>query len=136
MSMRVSATGTIEAKTWNFEPIEELGGGSKLIRMSATDLFHGDIEGEARAEFVAMVASGKSSEFAGIYRFSGSLNGRQGTFLLNATGASDTNGATRGTWRVIDGSGTRELSGVKGMGAFAYRSGGPSSLTLDYDLDF
>ena len=135
MSTKVSAVGTIEAKTWSFEPIEELEGGSKLIRMSATDLFHGDIEGEARAEFVAMLASDQSSEFAGLYRFLGSLNGCQGTFLLNTTGASDTNGTTRGTWRVIDGSGTRELSGLKGMGAFSYQSGGPSSLTLDYDLN-
>jgi hypothetical protein len=129
-----TATGTIESKTWDFEPLAELEGGRRLIRMSATDLFHGDIEGETRAEFVATLGGDNSSEFAGIYLFSGDLEGRRGTFMLRTVGASDASGFTQGEWQVVRGSGTGELEGLNGSGEFSYRSGGPSSLTLAYGL--
>ena len=132
MDLNGSASGTIEGKTWSFEPVEELDGGRKLIRMSATDLFHGDIEGEAKGEFVAMLGRDNSSEFAGIYLFSGDLEGREGTFLLRTVGGSDVAGLTRGEWQVVRGSGTGQLQGLNGTGEFSYSSGGPSSLSLEY----
>ena len=132
MGMNGRATGTIEGKTWNFEPLAELDAGRKLIRMSASDLFHGDIEGEAKAEFVAMLGCDNSSEFVGMYLFSGNLVGREGTFLLRTVGGSDATGLTQEEWQVIRGSGTGELQGLNGTGEFSYRSGGPSSIGLEY----
>ena len=81
--MPIHANGTIENKTFSFSPVEELENGNKLLRMSAVDLFHGDIEGEALAEFVALVRTDQSNKFVGVYRVSGTLHGRKGSFLLS-----------------------------------------------------
>ena len=131
--MTEHASGTIESKDYKFEPVEEIDT-QKLIRMTAIDLFHGDIEGEARAEFVAILHKDNSSNFVGIYRVSGTLKGRKGAFMLEVTGAGDANGKTKGIWHVIPDSGTQSLLGLKGVGEFSYQSKGPSSLTLDFDL--
>lgn len=131
--MSEHATGSIESKSYNFQPIEEIGT-QKLIRMNAIDLFHGDIEGEARAEFVAVLHADNSSSFVGIYRVSGTLKGLQGTFMLEVKGMGDSKGKSEGTWNVIPNSGTKNLAGLRGSGRFSYQSKGPSSLVLDYDL--
>lgn len=128
------ATGTIESKNWSFQPVEDLEDGRKLIRMSAIDLFHGSLEAEARAEFVAMLRGDKSSEFVGMYSISGSLKGQGGKFLLSVNGSSDSNGATQGTWKVVRKSGTLELSGLSGTGGFRYQSRAESYFSLDYEL--
>jgi hypothetical protein len=128
------AAGTIESKTFSFQPVEELENGGRLIRMSAVDLFHGDLEAEARAEFVAMLAGDNSSNFAGMYRIAGTLQGLKGTFLLEVNGSSDTKGLSQGTWRVVPNSGTSGLAGLRGTGKFSYQSKGPSSILLDYEI--
>src|SRR5262245_21884216 len=109
MMTQLHATGTIEQETWDFQTVEERPDGRKLIRMSATDLFHGDVEGEARAEFVAVLKADASSAFAGMYRVSGSVGGREGTFALQTVGSADAGGTTSGTWSVVPGSGTDSL---------------------------
>lgn len=129
------ATGSIESKSFGFQPVEELEGGGKLVRMSAVDLFHGDIEGQATAEFVAMLAQDNSSRFAGMYKLSGALQGRRGSFLLEVSGSSDARGLSRGTWKVVPNSGTAGLAGLRGTGEFSHQSKGPSSLHLDYELE-
>ena len=54
-----------------FLPVEELNGIGNLIRMSAVDQIHEDLEAEARAELVALSRGDNSSEFAGMYRVAG-----------------------------------------------------------------
>ena len=132
-AMATHATGSIESKTWDFQPCDETEAG-RLSRMTATDLFHGDVEGEARAEFVALLREDGSSSFAGLYVVRGSVGQRRGSFVLHATGWSGADGTSRGSWSVVDGSGTGELAGLRGTGGFVYQAGGQSSLTLDYDL--
>lgn len=127
------ATGSIESKTWDFQPWDEIEG-AKLSRMTATDLFHGDIEGEAKGEFTALVREDGSSSFAGLYVVRGRIGRRQGSFVLQATGSSGTDGTSRGGWSVIEGSATEDLLGLQGAGGFTYQAGQKSSLTLDYDF--
>jgi hypothetical protein len=102
--------------------------------MSATDLFHGDIEAEARAEFVAMMFNDNSSNFAGLYRLTGRLGERSGGFVLQTVGHSDALGASHGKWSIVAGSGSGELSGVSGDGDFTYERGAASSLRLNYEF--
>jgi hypothetical protein len=135
MMTQLHATGTIEQETWDFQTVEEQPDGRKLVRMSATDLFHGEIEGEARAEFVALLKADASSALAGMYRVSGSVGGREGTFTLQTVGSSDAGGTSRGTWSVVPGSGTASLTGIRGDGAFRFVRGGESFLSLDYSFD-
>lgn len=134
MSKQIHATGTIESKSWNFEPIEELDDGGKLIRMTAVDVFHGDIEGEAQADFVAFLRPDNSSSFAGFYRFAGSVGGCRGAFALQTTGSGTAGGLSQGNWTIASGSASGALTGLVGAGGFSYQRGGASSLWLDYQM--
>jgi len=52
-----------------------------------------------------------------VQRFRGKLGGRQGTFVLQGSEIIE-NGKIKATWFVIPGSGTSDLSGLRGEGGF------------------
>jgi hypothetical protein len=61
----------------------------------------------------------------------GTLGGRQGTFLLQDAGTLE--GSTvKGDWFVIPGSATGELAGLRGEGGFEAELGPHAAVTLDY----
>jgi hypothetical protein len=64
-------------------------------------------------------------------RFRGKLGGRQGTFVLQGTEIVR-NGKVRATWFVVPGSGTGDLSGLRGEGGFEGDFGKGSHGMLDY----
>jgi hypothetical protein len=63
--------------------------------------------------------------------FRGKLGGRQGTFVLQGQEVVE-NGKIKATWFVVPGSGTGDLSGLRGEGGFAGDFGKGSDGTLDY----
>lgn len=72
-----------------------------------------------------------SASFVGIERVSGSLGGRSETFLLQDQGT--VSGSTvSGQWFVIPGSGTGELSGLRGEGRFSAQLGESADVTLEH----
>lgn len=88
----------------------------------------------AKAKFTALVREDGSSSFTGLYVVRGRIGRRQGSFVLQATGSSGTDGTSRGGCSVIEGSATEDLLGLQGAGGFTYHAGQRSSLTLDYDF--
>jgi hypothetical protein len=54
-----------------------------------------------------------------IERITGSVDGHHGSFLLCATGFTDRHHYVHGRWEVVEGSGTGDLSGLRGYAAFA-----------------
>ncbi|HEY6184307.1 MAG TPA: DUF3224 domain-containing protein [Terriglobales bacterium] len=64
-------------------------------------------------------------------RFRGTLGGRQGTFVLQGQEIVK-NGKIKATWFVVPGSGTGDLSGLRGEGGFEGDFGKGSEGTLDY----
>jgi hypothetical protein len=133
MSMSTRATGTIEMKTWEEKPYAEIGGAPKLCKAGGTDLYHGDIEGEATWEGVVMYRPDGSADFVSLERVVGRIGERQGTFVLQINGTV-VEGRSKGTWVVVPGSGTGELAGLHGKGGLEYLQGQTSSMTLEYDL--
>ena len=61
----------------------------------------------------------------------GKLDGRQGTFVLQGQEIVE-NGKIKATWFVVPGSGTGDLSGLRGEGGFEGDFGKGSDATLDY----
>jgi hypothetical protein len=59
------------------------------------------------------------------------IEGRRGSFLLQDAGTLEGN-TVRGDWFVVPGSGTGELTGLRGEGAFQAELGQPAAITLDY----
>ena len=64
-------------------------------------------------------------------RFSGKLGGRQGSFVLSGQETVE-NGKIKATWRVVPGSGTGDLAGLRGKGGFEGDFGKGSDGWLDY----
>ena len=128
---RTHATGRIEVKTYEPQPYEEVEDGPDLVEIHVTETFSGDIEGEGVVRFLQAVGPDGSASFVGIERVTGSIGGRQGSFLLQDAGTLE--GTTvKGDWFVIPGSGTGELAGLRGEGGFEAELGQHASITLDY----
>jgi Protein of unknown function (DUF3224) len=74
-------------------------------------------------------------------RITGSLDGRQGSFLLQAGGFTDHNHYVHGRWEVIENSGTGDLSGLRGYAAFvampdkSSKTGWSADTSLTYWFD-
>jgi hypothetical protein len=128
---KTHATGRIDVKTYEPQPYEEADDGPNLIEIHVSETFSGDIEGEGVARFLQAVRKDESASFVGIERVTGSVAGRSGSFLLQDAGTLEGN-TVNGDWFVIPGSGTGELSGLRGEGGFTAELGQHASITLDY----
>jgi hypothetical protein len=71
----------------------------------------------------------RSASLISLQRFRGKLDGRVGTFVLQGHEDME-NGKIKGF--VVPGSGTGDLSGLRGEGGFEGRFGKGSDATLDY----
>jgi Protein of unknown function (DUF3224) len=125
------ATGRIEVKTYEPQPYDEVDGGPNLVEIHVTETFSGDIEGEGEVRFLQAVRDDGSASFVGIERVTGSIAGRQGSFLLQDAGTLEGN-TVKGDWFVVPGSGTGELAGLRGEGGFQAELGQHADVTLDY----
>jgi hypothetical protein len=76
---------------------------------------------------------GGGARFLGLQRIAGSIGGHRGGCVIEAVGNFDGR-QSKGTWTVIEGSGTGELSGLRGEGSFQAASGPQASYRLEYEL--
>jgi hypothetical protein len=133
-TMSTHAKGTFEIKNWDEHPYNEVEGAAKVTRASVEQAFQGEIEGEGHAEYLMAYREDKTATYVGLQRVVGKLGGRSGAFVLQLDGAYDGKKA-HGSWSVVPGSGTGELSGLKGKGGFEAPPGMTAQVTLDYDFD-
>lgn len=131
--MSTHATGSIEVKSWDEFPYNELEGGPKLVRVAVTETFTGDIEGDGEVTFLQVVRPDGSASFVGVERVTGRIAGRSGTFVLQDQGTLE-GGIVKGSWFVVPGSGTGQLQGLRGEGGFEAELGQHASITLDYSI--
>jgi uncharacterized protein DUF3224 len=96
--------------------------------------FSGDIQGDGVVEFLQAGRADGSASFAGIERVTGTLAGRQGTFLLQDAGTVDGT-IVSGDWFVVPGSGTGQLARLRGEGGFRANLGEGAQVHLDYWLE-
>lgn len=129
---RTTATGAIEVHTYEPTPyLKGVDGGPDLVRIEVTERFLGDIEGEGVARFLQTSFSDGAASFVGVEQVTGSVGGRQGTFVLQDSGTLRDSVVT-GTWFVVPGSGTGDLTGLRGEGGFTANLGQNAEITLDY----
>ena len=132
--MSTHARGTFEISTWDENAYVELDGGAKLTRASVGQAFTGDLEGEGSVEWLMCYREDKTADFVGLQRFVGRLGSRSGSFVMKTQGSFDGSEA-KGDFEVVARSGTEELSGITGTGAFAAPLGSTASVELDYDVE-
>jgi hypothetical protein len=132
--MRTEAKGSAETKQWDEKPYQELADGMKLSKATVRQGYTGDIEGEGLCEYLMTYSSDQRASYVGMQLISGTLGGKQGSFVLQLNGEYDGNEA-RGTWFVVPGSATGALKKLRGQGSFHAPQGSKMHYTLEYDFE-
>ena len=117
------ATGTFTIKGWDEQPWAEADDAPKLTHARVTIAYTGGLEGEGTYQLL-MVYHGTDATYTGYERFSGTLGGRSGSFVVRLDGGFD-NGVARTSWAVVEGTGTGDLAGLRGEGGYVARQGEP-----------
>jgi hypothetical protein len=115
--MRTRASATIEGKGWDEQPFAE-GDGVKLARAKVRQAYRGDIEGEATLEYLMVYPADGPVTFLGVERVVGRVGERAGSFVLESRGIWQ-DGTARAEQRVVPGSGTGDLRGLRGEGSYS-----------------
>jgi Protein of unknown function (DUF3224) len=92
--------------------------GSVLVSTVLTERFSGAIEGIGVADHIRLLHPDGTGISTGIERIEGAVNGRTGSFILTAYGRNLSVTEVSGTWTVQAGSGTAELTGLRGSGSY------------------
>lgn len=126
-------TGEFEVASWDENAYLELEGGRKLTRADVSQRFTGDVTGIGTVVWLMAYAEDGTARFVGMQHLQGSLEGREGGFVMETTGDFDGEKAV-GTWSVIPASATGGLVGITGKGRFEAPRGPKASYTLDVTL--
>jgi hypothetical protein len=95
--------------------------GNAIVETRLEEKFTGGLEGTGSATHLRLERPDGTGTLTCLERISGSLDGRAGSFLLQATGFTDNSHFVHGRWEVIEGSGTDELASLRGYAAFVAR---------------
>ncbi|WP_424536918.1 DUF3224 domain-containing protein [Sphaerisporangium viridialbum] len=126
------ANGDFDIDSWEPETFDEREGAT-LARVHVTKTFHGDLEGTSTTDIItAMAQVEDSAAYVGFERFTGSVQGRKGSFVLHHT-ASGSGGERSLSWTILPDSGTGELVGIHGGGQIVPEDG-KHFFHLDYEL--
>ena len=102
-----------------------------LVEIRLSEIFTGDIDGESPVRALQVLRDDKSASLVSVQRFRGKLGGRQGTFVLQGSEVTE-NGKIKAIWSVVPGSGTGDLTGLRGEGGLEGDFGKGSDGWLDY----
>jgi hypothetical protein len=127
---RVRAKAKITVQNSEAEP-DDRTASPALVEIRLTETFAGDMEGESPVRALQVLRDDRSACLVSMQRFRGKLGGRHGSFVLQGSEIVE-NGKIKARWAVVPGSGTDELSGLRGEGGFEGEFGKGSDGTLDY----
>ncbi|AYF73029.1 DUF3224 domain-containing protein [Nocardia yunnanensis] len=131
MTEKFRAEGTITVHKYEPVAYDEPEQGPVLTRIHVEESFSGGIEADGVVEFLQSANADGTASFVGIERITGAVDGKSGTFLLQDQGSVAEN-IVRGEWFVIPGSGTGDLTGLRGEGGFTANLGEGAQIWLDY----
>src|SRR5690348_10148642 len=125
------ASGTFDVKIT--PQTDDKSGEPSLSRMTIDKQFHGDLEGTSKGQMLAAGDAKTSGIYVAIEKFSGTLKGRSGTFILHHTGLM-TRGVPQLSIAVAPDSGTGQLAGLTGTLTINIAADGKHSYEFDYTL--
>ena len=127
---RTRATAKIIVQSSEAKPYDQTTSPA-LTEIHIIEIFTGDIDGESTVRALTLQRDDKSASQVSMQRFSGKLAGRQGAFVLQGSEIVK-DGKIKATWFVVPGSGTGDLSGLRGEGGFEGDFGKGSDGWLNY----
>ena len=129
--MPVQLSATFEVKSWDENPFDDLET-PKVTRAVVTKTYAGDLDGSSTTEWLMAYAEDGAATFVGLERFTGRIDGREGTLVLRHVG-SYADGAAKADLAVVEGANSGELRSASGEGAFLADPAGSVSLVLSFD---
>jgi hypothetical protein len=125
--------GEFTLSSWDEETYAERSGERKLTRADVTQDLSGGITGQGQAVWLMSYGEDGTAHFVGLQQFDGTIEGRQGSVVLETIGDFDGKTA-KWTATVVEGSGTGDWDGVRGDGRFEAPHGSKATFTLDLDF--
>lgn len=108
------ATGTFEVKLAPQNPDNPQAQAAGLGRMSLDKQFHGELEAAGHGEMLSVLDRDKGSGgYVAMERVTGTLQGREGSFVLQHN-ATMNRGAAKMDIAVVPDTGTGQLAGITG----------------------
>ncbi|HEX3050963.1 MAG TPA: DUF3224 domain-containing protein [Aggregatilineaceae bacterium] len=104
-----------DEKTWDGKSYQDVAG-SKLTVAVVEKQYQGDLEGTGTMELFMFYREDGTAHFTGLERIEGKLAGRAGGFVLEHQGVFE-DGLVKGSWTVVERSGSGELAGLRGSGS-------------------
>ena len=131
---RNQTNATFSNERWEERPYAEGPGEVKLVIAEADLTYSGDLSAAGAARFLMTQVGQIAVLFGGQEQFTGTLDGRDGSFVVRWVGDDD-GSSTHADGMIQPGSGTGELSGIAGTARMtADRVNASFVLTLDWEL--
>lgn len=119
---QVTTLATVEVTKYLREVLDQADGSSMVVvETRLEEHFTGGLDGVGVATHLRIERADGTGLLTCYERITGTLDGRAGSFLLEASGFTDRQRHVHGRWEVIAHSGTGQLSGLRGYAAFAAR---------------
>jgi len=132
--MTTKATATFEIDKWDEHPTHESDDGRKMTRATVTKRYQGELIGVGTMDYVMAYAPDGTASYVGLERVEGEIGGRTGTFVFQDVGGFR-DGVAESEFRILDGSGTGGLQGIRGTARVDAVHADTQTMHLDYELD-
>lgn len=127
------AAGSFSVQSWDESTYLDLGDNAKLTKATVAFALDGDLTAAATWDAIMCYRPDGTAVYTGLQRITGTLAGREGSFVLKADGEF-ADGEARSQWQIIEGSGTGALTGLTGTGSAVATASPTGSFSLDYAL--
>jgi hypothetical protein len=127
-----TAISTFTNEVYEEEPYDD-GESAKLARVHVERVFTGALTGSSTAELLTATTPSGTAAYLAFDHVRGTLDGREGSFVLRHTGTVSKAGALTEA-SVVPGSATDALDGLAATGRIEVDDDGTHRLELDYEL--
>jgi hypothetical protein len=135
----MKARASYEVKKWDEETYQQLSPEMKMTRASVEFAMRGEIACTANVQYLMFYKKfdpadqhKASAVYVGLMKMDGKVSGKSGSFALEDRGTYEA-GLAKSSLKIIEGSGTGELKGIKGTAAYHASQAG-FNFELDYSL--
>lgn len=126
--------GEFQITGWDESNYSEGNHGVKQSHAKITQSYTGDIEGNSELQYLMSYQSSQSAIFVGIEKVTATLQGKQGSFVLQHNGKFE-DGVASSQFTIVPHSGQGELTGLQGEGTFRSGEGGKAQYQFN-DVGF
>lgn len=135
----MKATASYTVTKWSEHMFDQISSERKMTKATVEYAMTGDLIGSANVEYLMFYKyfnpedqHKSSATYIGLMRFKGSINGKEGSFVIEDHGAFE-NGVADSTLQIIAGSGMEALKDISGSGFYKADENG-LVFEIEYEL--